>query len=337
MKKICLGNTGIEVSEMCLGTMYFGSRVEEETAFALLDAYVDRGGNFVDTSNNYCFWLDGFTGDESEITLGRWMAERKNRNEVYLATKCGVRPINQQGDFEGLSRSAIMNAVEGSLKRLKTDHIDLYYMHVDWRATHLEETLGAFYELIEQGKVGNIAASNMSTWRLIKAKEISRQNGWKEIAAIQQWYSYLRPRDGAALWVQKFADEELFDYCEAEKDTTVLAYTLTLGGLYGWDSIYERNHPALGTRFFSEDNERRLETVKELSRERGVSPFQVVFAWLRKHRIPIIPILGVRTMSQLQDNLKSLDWEMSPEEFERMSKAAFNHKEYEKNEPVKLL
>jgi len=327
MVKIGLGNSGVEVSKMCLGTMYFGSRVDERRSFELMDQYREAGGSFLDTSNNYCFWLDGFIGDESETTIGKWMKERQNRNDLLLATKCGVRPIGKD-TFEGLSPKAVTAALENSLKRLKTDYIDLYYIHVDWREDPLEKTLEALSELVKAGKIRHIACSNMFTWRLVKAKEISRRNNWPEFVGIQNWYSYLKPRDSADLWVQKFVNEELLDYCETEGDTTILAYTSTLGGMYLWDSVYERNHPALNNRFFSEDNERRFSMIKEIAANHEVSPFQVVFAWLLKHKAPIIPILGVSSTKQLTDNLASLELKLSDDEFERMNAAAFNKKEY---------
>ena len=111
MKQVVLGNSGSTVSAMRLGTMYFGSRVEEKTAFAIMDAYYERGGRFLDTANNYVFWLDGFNGDESELTVGKWIKERKNKEDIFLATKCGVRPTGKHPDgsflFEGLSKNAV--------------------------------------------------------------------------------------------------------------------------------------------------------------------------------------------------------------------------------------
>jgi aryl-alcohol dehydrogenase-like predicted oxidoreductase len=337
METIALGKTGERVSRMCLGTMYFGSRVGEEQAFDILDRYYERGGRFLDTADNYCFWLDGFSGDESELCLGKWLKRRKNRGELFLASKCGVRPTGKNGEFEGLSGQAIRKAIEGSLKRLGVERLDLYYLHVDWRKEPLEETLETFDALVKEGVVGHIGCSNMSTWRMLKGKELSRRHGWSEFAAIQQWYSYLKPRDNADLWVQKFVDEELLDYCEAEADVAILAYTSTLGGLYKWNSIYEYNHPALNNRFFSEDNERRLSVIRAIAEERGVSPFRVVFAWMLRHRAVIIPVLGVSSVSQLEDNLAALDLSLSDEDFQRMRNAAFNGRTYETEGELSLL
>jgi aryl-alcohol dehydrogenase-like predicted oxidoreductase len=340
MKQVSLGNSGTEVSAMCLGTMYFGSRVEEQRAFALMDAYFEHGGRFLDTSNNYVFWVDGFTGDESETTVGKWLRTRSNRDDIFLATKCGVRPTGKdsQGNFifEGLSKAAIENAVVGSLKRLGVDAIDLYYIHVDWRRETLEETLQTLNTLVTSGMVKHIACSNMSTWRLVKAKDISRREGWAEFVGIQNWFSYLQPRHHADLWVQKFVDDELFDYCQTEKDVTILPYTSTLGGLYAWDSIYDKNHPALNNRFFSEDNERRLHVIKDIAKVRGVTPFRVMFAWMLSRKVSMVPILGVSQLSQLEDNLGALDLILTDAEIARLDEAAFNGKPYKELGEVKL-
>jgi aryl-alcohol dehydrogenase-like predicted oxidoreductase len=336
MKKVQLGKTDVKVSPLCLGTMYFGSRISEMESFKLMDYYYEAGGRYLDTSNNYCFWIDGFNGDESELTVGKWMNLRKNRKDIFLATKCGVRP-KANGDFEGVSKEAILSAVEKSLERLQTDYIDLYYIHADWRETPLEETLETLNQLVESGKVKYIACSNMSTWRFVKAKDISRRNNWAEFSGIQNWYSYLKPRENADLWVQKYVNDELLDYCETEKDTTIMAYTSTLGGMYKWETIYDNNHPALNNRFFSEDNERRFSVIKKIAEERNVSPFQIVFAWLLKHNSSIIPILGVSSTSQLQDNLESINIKLTDEEFERLNTAPFNKRVYLNEKEISLI
>ena len=178
---------------------------------------------------------------------------------------------------------------------------------------------------------------DMATWRVVKAKEISRREGWPEFIGIQNWFSYLRPRYGADMWVQKFVDDELLDYCQTEQDLTILPYTSTLGGLYAWDSIYDRNHPALNNRFFSEDNERRLSAIQGIAKARNVTPFRVMFAWMLSRKLSIIPILGVSKVSQLEDNLGALDLALTDAEIERLDQAAFNGKTYKEPEEIKLI
>ena len=138
MRQVVFGHTGERVSALCLGCMHFGTRVDEETSRGLLDQYADCGGGFLDTANNYAFWVNGFVGGESEELLGRWMRDRGNRNDIFLATKVGAKPLFEGGSFEdaeGLSAEAITRAAEESLRRLKTDRIDLYYAHIDDRTT----------------------------------------------------------------------------------------------------------------------------------------------------------------------------------------------------------
>ena len=144
--------------------MFFGTRVDEATSRRLLDRYVEAGGNFLDTANIYAFWVEGGQGGESEALLGRWMRQCGTRDRVFVATKVGAAP------GEDLSHAAINAAVDGSLRRLGTDHVDLYYAHVDHRSVPLEETLGAFGELVSAGKVRYIGCSNYAAWRLERAR-----------------------------------------------------------------------------------------------------------------------------------------------------------------------
>ena len=137
--------------------------------------------------------------------------------------------------------------------------------------------------------------------------------------------------------VHEFVSEELLDYCETEGDTTIFAYTSTLGGMYKWNTIYDHNHPALSKRFFSEDNERRFSLVQAIAAEHGVSLFQLVFAWMLKHPAPIIPVLGVRTIDQLKDNLASLKLELSDQEYQSMNSASFNNKNYLDTQELSLI
>ncbi|WP_208610211.1 aldo/keto reductase [Shouchella rhizosphaerae] len=163
MKQVLLGQTGVTVSELCLGCMNFGTKTEQVVSERLLDQYVDAGGSFLDTANNYAFWNEGGEGGESERLLGHWMKERGNRSNLFLATKVGALPTVPGGglsDGEGLSKQSIERAIDQSLQRLRTDYIDLYYAHIDDIKTPLEETLEAFEKLVRLGKVRFIGCSN---------------------------------------------------------------------------------------------------------------------------------------------------------------------------------
>ena len=188
MKKRKLGKTGLEISPLVFGGNIFGWTVDQATSFKLLDAFVAAGFNSVDTADVYSKWVPGHTGGESEIILGEWMKRSGNRNKVIVATKVGM----DMGDGKkGLSKSHILRSAEDSLRRLQTDYIDLYQSHIDDPDTPLEETLGAYAELIKQGKVRAIGASNHKAERLAAALETSRKTGLPAYQTLQPNYSLI--------------------------------------------------------------------------------------------------------------------------------------------------
>ncbi|CAL9388017.1 1-deoxyxylulose-5-phosphate synthase YajO [Actinosynnema sp. ALI-1.44] len=314
MKRVRIGS--LEVSALCLGTLPFGKYVDEETSFAILDRYVEAGGTFLDTANNYVFW-DGGTGDESEETIGRWLAARGNRDDLVVATKTGARPRTPGAgleDAEGLAGETVLAAAEGSLKRLGTDRIDLYYSHVEDRSVPLEDTLGAFASLVERGVVREIGASNHATWRLERARAVSRREGWPLYTAVQQRYSYLLPRPGAELPESGHVHmtQELFDYARAEGDVGLVAYSTLLSGAY-------RDKP-LGEAYDHVGNARRLAVLEEVAAESGATVNQVVLAWLL--RKGIVPLVGVSSVAQLEESLGGVALELADEQVVRLDSAA---------------
>lgn len=302
MKRVVLGTTGVRVSALCLGCMYFGTRLDEPTAYRLADAYFDAGGRFFDTANNYAFWIDGAAGGESEALLGRWARERGNRDQILLATKAGANPAvagGGLGDAEGLAAATIERAVEASLKRLRTDYLDLYYAHIDDRATPLDETLAAFDRLVQAGKVRAIGCSNTLAWRIEKARNVSRANQWAEYCCVQQRYSYLRPRAGADLGVQVAASDELLDYLGQHAEFTLLAYSPLLGGAY--------TRPApLPEEYQGPDSDARLRVLARVAGEVDATPNQVVLAWMLCRQPAVIPLIAASTVKQLRENLGAL-------------------------------
>jgi aryl-alcohol dehydrogenase-like predicted oxidoreductase len=306
MKKIELGTTGEKVSELCLGTMYFGSTVDEATSVSILDEYVGAGGSFLDTANKYVSWIDGFAGGESEALLGRWMKERRNRQELFVATKVG---LPMPGVEKGLRAGQIIAECDRSLSRLGTDVIDLYYAHADDRDTPLEESLKAFDSLVQSGKVKFLGLSNYFTWRLKEALMISELNRLAPIACIQMKYSCLHPRAGipSELPVQVTADDQTLDFCAAH-GLTMLAYSPLMGGVFG------REDKPLPAAYDHEDNRGRIEKIRSQASQLGVSPNQVVLALLLRHQNPVvIPILGVSSVGQLQSNIESLNINLTNE------------------------
>ena len=280
MNKVEFSKTGERVSAVALGCMLMGTSLSREDSFAVLDHFLGEGGNFLDTANCYAWWVGRgeFVGDESETVLGDWMKARSTRNRVFLATKAGARLKNPaairdadgavywdrvEADREFLSAPTVRKAVEGSLRRLQTDHIDLYYAHIDDRATPLEETLGAFNDLVREGKVRRIACSNLRTWRLERARRISAAHGWAPYTAVQQQYSYFRPKPGADFGVGVNVDAELLDYLRENEDLMLLAYSPILKGIY--DDRTKREAYYNWAKFDNDDARARLAALTALA------------------------------------------------------------------------
>jgi len=195
MKRTSLGNNGeLDVSVICHGTDHFGSRVDYGTSTAILDRYVEAGGNFLDTSNFYAAWIQGAKGGESEALIGKWMKERKNRDKLIIGTKVGCP---YQDVPMGTSAKIIETEAERSLKRLGVETIDMYYTHLDDRSVPFEEQLEAMDKLVKAGKVRCIGACNIKAWRLEEARCASQHNGLVQHACVEQRYTYLRPKPAA--------------------------------------------------------------------------------------------------------------------------------------------
>ncbi len=323
MNKVTLGKTGESVSQYCLGTMLMGTLTGRPESFEMLDRFMEAGGNFIDTANCYAWWLAkdvSSYGDESETLLGDWMEARRNRQDIFLATKAGGRlkdprlVRNGSGEviwervpqnYEYLSAGSIRTAVEGSLRRLKTDHIDLCYAHIDDRITPLAETLEALNELVAAGKVRYIACSNLRTWRLERARRISAAQGWAGYVAIQQEYSYLRPKPGLRAGIDVHVDDELIDYLNNNPDVTPLAYSPLLKGIY--DDARKREAYYNWDRYDHDDTRVRLETLSKMAKELDVTNSQLVLAWMLHHQPRVIPILGARTLDQYDQCMAALN------------------------------
>ena len=311
MKKIPLGNSGVEVSIYCLGTMYYGTRVEEEMSFQLLDQFVEAGGTFIDTANIYAWWVSDSKGGESETLLGKWFKSRGNRSEIFIATKVGFQ---YDDTVRGLRASQIVDECERSLKRLGVDTIDLYYAHVDDRNTPQEETLEAFDRLVKAGKVRYIGASNFLAWRIEQARWTSRQNGWPEYVCIQQRHTYLRPKPGATFDPQIAVNDDLLDYCR-NQPLTLLAYSSLLSG------AYTRSERAFDQGYLGPDSDARLDALNEVAAETGASLNQVILAWMIQGDPAIIPVMAASTPEQMDENLAVLDLILSKEQLSRLSNA----------------
>lgn len=311
MRKIKLGRTDLEVSALCYGTDLIGSRLDRETSFELLDTFYSGGGTFLDTANFYSDWFEGCEGGESESTIGEWMKERGNRDDIVISTKLG---FDYPGSEGGLSAEEIERECQKSLKRLQTDYIDIYYAHRDDFDTPLEETMEAFHRLIKAGKVRALGASNLSLWRIAEANAVARLNGWTEYAAIEQRYTYLRPRNGADFGPQIFISEEVKDYCR-HHGKALLGYSVLLQG------AYTREDREVPKQFVGPESDERLEALRTVANDVGATMNQVVIAWMLQSD-PMIPALIAGSKPEhIEENMGALGVELSNDHMQHLNVA----------------
>jgi aryl-alcohol dehydrogenase-like predicted oxidoreductase len=293
--------------------MFFGTKVSEKTAFRLMDTYHDRQGNFLDTANVYYAFFDETQGGESEETIGTWLKSRSLRSKMVIATKVGVA---MDGVPPGLNPDIVIQECEKSLKRLQTDYIDIYYLHVDDRNTPLDIILEAFFRLQDGGKIRYIGASNFSAWRLSEAKSVMEKIGENEdFACVQCWYTYLQPNyETVSESGRYFISEELKDYCE-NHNLPILGYETLLRG------VYSNPEKKLREQFVSVDNTTRLELVRIIAEKNNITPAQVVYGWMLRQRPKPIPIITASKESQISENMDSVDVKLPERDFEQLEAA----------------
>ncbi len=293
MKKRQLGRSGLEISALALGTNVFGWTVHEHTAFAILDAYVDAGGNCIDTADTYSRWVDGNRGGESETVIGKWLKRSGKRNRVVIATKVGseMRPGRK-----GLSKSYILQAAADSLRRLQTDVIDLYQSHRDDPDTPPEETLEAYSQLMKEGKVRAIGASNFSAERLAGALKISEEKGLPHYASLQPRYN---------LYDRAEYEQTLERVCREKGLGVITYYSLASGFLTGkYRSAQDLSKSIRGQGITIYLNKRGFRILDELSRvadQYHSSPAAVALAWLMTRPSVTAPISSVTSVDQLKE------------------------------------
>lgn len=308
-----LGRTGMRVSELCLGAMTFGREATEEESRRMMDCFVDAGGNFIDTADVYSLGV-------SEEVVGRWMKGRR-RDDLVIATKVRFSMGPGVNDI-GLSRKHIVSGVENSLRRLGTDHIDLYQVHMWDDGTPLEETLSTLNGLVESGKVRYIGASNYASWQLQKAIDLSKFRSWEPFACLQPLYNLL-DRD---------IESELLPVCQNE-GVGVIPWSPLRGGWLSGKYHRGMATPPAGTRVeeasqkgWSESwetyaNERTwsvLDTLFAVADETGKHAAQVALRWLIQKPGVTAPIIGARTLKHLETNLGAAGWVLTPEQMERL-------------------
>jgi len=308
-----LGRTGLKVSELCLGTMQWGWTADEPTSFAVMDAFVEAGGNFIDTADIYSRWVEGNPGGVSEEIIGRWMKERGNRRQIVLATK--VRGVMWDGpNGEGLSRGHIMAAAEDSLRRLQTDHIDLYQTHWYDAGTPIDETMAALDDLVRQGKVRYVGCSNYPAWRLAKAL-------WASDTLNLARYDSIQPHYNIAYRAE--FERELKPLCE-EEGIGVIPYSPLAGGFL--TGKYRRDEPVpdsarasgIQRRYLNDKGFTILEALEKMGQARGKSIAQMALAWQLSQLVITSPIIGANSIEQLSDSLGAVGVRLSEEEMKAL-------------------
>jgi len=310
-----LGRTGLRVADFCLGTMTFGEDwgwgSSKDEARKIYEYYREQGGNFIDTANIY-------TNGTSETMLGEFMAG--HRSEMVLATKYTNAPEGKNPNAGGNQRKAMMEAVEASLKRLQTDYIDLYWMHVWDQITPVEEVMRAFDDLVRQGKVLYIGISDAPAWWVAKANTLADLRGWTSFAGLQIEYSL----------AERTPERELLPMAR-EFGMTIAAWSPLAGGVLTGKYLDEapkdhggRMESAMMEAFRKDkvDEDRIARAVIATGKRLGASAAQVALAWLRHAEVPVIPIIGAKRISQLKDNLAAADVELGADDLQQLNEAS---------------
>jgi aryl-alcohol dehydrogenase-like predicted oxidoreductase len=309
-----LGQSSLQVSPIAFGCNVFGWTVDEKTSFALLDAWVGAGFNFLDTADVYSRWHTGNSGGESETIIGKWLKARGNREKVVLATKLGIEMAPGK---KGLSRAYMQSAVEASLQRLQTDHIDLYQSHRDDPETPIEETLSAYADLIKQGKVREIGASNFSADRLAESLKISTDKGLPRYQSLQPHYNLVERTQ---------FEGPLEDLCLAEKVGVIGYYSLASGFLTGkYKSRADTEGRARGggvEKYMTDHGFGVIKALEEVAARYEAKPGQVALAWLIARPSVTAPIASATNLGQLAELVEAAEIDLDVESIQKIDAAS---------------
>ncbi|CAL2066958.1 aldo/keto reductase [Streptomyces sp. TR1341] len=307
-----LGSSDLEVFPLCLGGNVFGWTADEQTSFAVLDAYTAAGGNFIDTADAYSAWAEGHQGGESETVIGKWVKARGNRSDVVIATK-----VSQHPQYKGLSAANIRAAADASLARLGTDHIDLYYTHFDQPEVPVEEIIGALDELVKAGKVRQIGASNISAERLKESLDFSTRENLARYVALQPHYN-LVSRDTY--------EGPLQDLVAREGLSTVPYFALAAGfltGKYRPGAKVDSARAGGAAKYAeTERGQKVLAALDEIAAAHDAPHATVALAWLAAQPTVTAPIASARTLEQLPPLLAVGDLKLTDDELKRLTDAS---------------
>jgi aryl-alcohol dehydrogenase-like predicted oxidoreductase len=310
-----LGRSGLRVTPLCLGGNVFGWTADEAASFTVLDALVGAGLNFIDTADVYSVWVPGHRGGESETIIGNWLKRGARRQDLVIATKVGM-PMAP--DRQGLSAAHIMHSVEDSLRRLQTDHIDLYFSHSDDTGVSFEETLGAYQRLIAAGKVRAIGASNHTAARLAEALEVSRRNGLPRYEVLQPHYN---------LYARTDYESVLEPLCLEQRIGVVSYFALASGFLSGKyrtpaDAAKSARGADVVAKFLNERGLRILAALDDVGRRYGASPASVALAWQIARPSITAPIASATTVSQVQELVAATQLALDTAAIEQLNSAS---------------
>ncbi len=299
---------GLEVKPIVFGGNVFGWTVDENKGFELLDAFIERGYSMIDTADAYSIWIPGHSGGESETIIGKWLKERNNRDKVVIATKCGLpMPYGK-----GLSKKYIKESVEKSLKRLNTDYIDLYQAHTDDESVEQLESLTAFNELIKEGKVRYIGASNFMKPRLESSLKVAKENGLIGYQTFQPCYN---------LYDREF-EENYRDFCIENNLSVISYYSLASGFLSGkyksMDDLSQSQRGASVSKYMNAKGEKILEALGKISADTNLSFTQISLSWLLSQKGLTAPIVSATKMEQLEEILSASDTVLSSDHLQML-------------------
>ena len=315
MQKRRLGRSELLISPFVLGTNVFGHTVNEKTGFEILDAFRESGFETIDTANSYTMWAPGNKGGESETIIGNWMKDRGARKEMIIATKVGWEITDE---IKGLTRKQIITEVENSLRRLRTDYIDLYQSHRDDPGTPQEETLSAYDELVQQGKVRVIGASNYSADRLAEALAISAEKGYPRYESLQPLYN---------LYDREDYEQNLEQFCLSEDLGVIPYFAIARGfltGKYRGDNDVSKSPRGNNVKntYFNDRGWRILSALDDISAEHSATPVQIALAWLIARPSITAPISSATSPEQLKELLGSAEISLTEDDIKKLDEAS---------------
>lgn len=307
-----IGNSDLEIYPLGLGGNTFGNTTDPEASERVLDAFVDAGGNHVDTADSYSAWVPGNRGGESETILGDWMRRRRNRHSMIIATKVGAHP-----EYEGLAPSNIVRAAEASLRRLRTDYIDLYYAHYDDEGVAIEEIAAAFDRLVRDGKVRYVGVSNLSPERIEAWIRVAGENGLAVPVAIQPEYNLVSRRN---------YEENVAPLAERHGLGVLPYFGLASGFLTGKyrtpADLEGRPRGRAVAKYLNEDGLRVVDALESVAAERDATPATVALAWLLAKPNISAPLASANSIEQLSQLVAAPELELSADEVARLDEAS---------------